>query len=335
MLEIASGLALQKHSVSVLSGGPAQTERTCGMYPVEEYGVVHYLSPECAFLDTSAQVSNLSRVNVLIVVDLVSEAHQELLDVMRRLSNPDLKVCMWCHSIHAGNIALLERVCALRKVPLLLVGVSDFVRDHVASLKHPETGYVTISNAVNPIIFDVNSCDVREDKSFVFCALYERGGSVARAVHALLQTRGLQMGAMYVCSYSSYGNSTAGPSLSKTALASRLRSCEYMVYPLVLESGAVHPDTHACCVLEAMASGVLVVAWDVACLRGVFGDLITLVPAPVASLAVSALADAVSSLIALPAGEREARRKAARVWAMQQTWDKRVVSLLSAVSMCV
>ena len=42
----------------------------------------------------------------------------------------------------------------------------------------------------------------------------------------------------------------------------------------------VHHDTFACVVLEAFACGVTVITWDVACMKGVYGDNIHLLKPP-------------------------------------------------------
>lgn len=333
MLELAAGLALRGCEVRVLSGGPAVRPQPCT--PPNTH-TIKYLSPERTFLDTPEQQAGLTRVDVFVVVYMMPEApaHAEMMDVLRRLANPQLRVLCWCHMVYQdAHLSLLRNACAHRGLPMTLVCVSDFVRYHLRDVGVPS---VTISDAVNPDIFGSDG-DEREAKSVVFCTSYERGGRIAREVHSLLMTRTAGMGEMHVCS-----------TLSKRALASRLRRSDYMVYPLVLDGGSVHHDTFACGVLEAMASGVLVVSWDVACLRTVFGDLITLLPPPpspgydgrapggsnaamLEPAAVAALADAMTSLMALPKERREARRDAARAWALRQTWDRRVGDLLQAV----
>lgn len=332
MLEISKGLASLGHGVRVLSGGPAKT--------ITDAGSVAYLSPDRGFLDSVT--GSLARVDVFVVVYMLREAHSEMLDVLRRLTNPDLKVLLWCHSIHSQSyVSVLERACVRRSSPFMLVGVSEFVRGHMVAKR---ANSVVIPNAINPSIFMAH-CDKRRERlSFIFCASYERGGRIAKLVHAQLRET-LPMGDMLV---SSYCDVALGPSLSKRALAARMRTTDYMVYPLVLDGGSVHHDTYGCVVLEAMACGVLVVTWDVACLREVYGDLITLVPPPafpgydpgaeegrneamLGPAAITSLADAVTQLDGLPAAVREARREAARSWAMDQTWDKRVTSLLKEV----
>lgn len=341
MLEIASGLSHHSHGVRVLSGGPASHVPAPG-------GGVRYLSPARSYLDHPDRTADLASVDVFVIVYILPNGHEELLEVMKRLTSPRLKVVLWCHSIYTPHdVLVVEHACRTpvgrRPVPLLLVGVSDFVSRH---MRHsPSSSYVTIQNAINPDIFQEGiACDKKKN-SMIFCAAYERGGRIARAVHAHLQTVTQDMGQMNVCSYC---DSNKGPSLSKRALSSLMRTCDFMVYPLVLDDTQVHHDTFACVVLEAMASGVLVVSWDVACLREVYGDRITLVPTPdfagydphahagrngamLEPASIVRLSDAVKGLMDLPHAVREGRRTLARSWALDQTWGKRVQSLCEAV----
>ncbi|MEW5315190.1 MAG: hypothetical protein WDW38_006636 [Sanguina aurantia] len=277
MLEIAGHLVKRGHGVHVLSGGPA-TRRP-------GHDGISYMSPDRSYMDDPVQVRTMAAVSTLVLVYLTPESLGEMAEVMRRASNSRLRVVLWCHSLHLGahEFEFVKQVCAARGAHLSVVGVSDFVREKLRPTLEAcgLTGaYITIPNAVNPDLFTGEQggrVGVREPRSMVFFASYERGGRIAKEVHARLGLRGLAMGGMHVFSYCDA--SITG--LSKSSLARRLRTCDIFVYPLILDCGSVHHDTFACVVLEAMASGVLVVTWDVACLRGVYGDLITLVPTPI------------------------------------------------------
>lgn len=346
MLEIAGHLAQTGgHTVRVLSGGPAS--KSDG---------ISYLSPNQDHLDVI--VDDLATVDVLVLVYLTPESMGEMMDLARRTCHAQLSVVMWCHSINipAHQIEFLQNLCEARGARFSIVGVSDFVRGHLNNTlaKGPTCSYTTIPNALNPGIFtrtpstsiERKKDPPREPLSMVFMASYERGGRVAREVHASLDRRGLNMGAFRAFSYCDANRGIT--SLPKSELAARLRQCDYFVYPLVLDYASVHHDTYACVVLEAMAAGVLVVSWNVACLKGVYGDLITLVEPPVfpgydptasggsnplmlGEAAVEALADAVHNLIDLPTDVREARRENARAWALTQTWKSRAEALLVVV----
>ena len=54
-------------------------------------------------------------------------------------------------------------------------------------------------------------------------------------------------------------------SLSRLEISNLLSRTEYLVYPLVLPDGVLHLDTFATSILEAVAHGVIVIVWDVAC----------------------------------------------------------------------
>jgi glycosyltransferase involved in cell wall biosynthesis len=54
-------------------------------------------------------------------------------------------------------------------------------------------------------------------------------------------------------------------SLSRLEVSNLLSRSEYLIYPLVLENGLLHLDTFATSVLEAVAHGVIVIVWDLAC----------------------------------------------------------------------
>ena len=119
------------------------------------------------------------------------------------------------------------------------------------------------------------------------------------------------------------------------------------MYPLVLPNGAVHHDTYACCVHEAMASGVLVVTWDVACFRDVYpvGTLVLVPPIPYPAYnphaaygvnpalsspeAIARLCDAVVALDRNPK-RKETMRTIAREWALQHTWDDSTAAFVKA-----
>lgn len=328
MLEISAGMARSGAGVRVLSGGPASL------------GEVVYMSPDRAYLDSS----NLGAVNIFVImfIHLDKTSLGELEDLTRRLTHPNLKVLLWCPCIWSKQDADVIQEVLHR--PVTLIGVSKYVD---RCMQHHALPYFEVPNAINPDIFGNKHAKLvqRQPRSFIFTACYERGGHTAREVHDLLTARGHCMGGMNVYSYF---DTNLAPSLSKRELAERLKESEYMVYPLTLQNAEVHHDTFACVILEAMACGVLVVTWDVACMRDVYGDMITLVSPPpcdgydpqaaagsnpmmIQKDSVVKLADAVSGLIALSEEDRETRRLVAREWALNQTWQKSVDKLSNIV----
>lgn len=341
MLEMASGLAQAGHGVRVMVGGPTTSAGVDG---------ICYLT--FPILD-GAGLADLKRVDTLILSYFFGQSAQELFDVVSQLSHPGLQIWLWCQSLFPlVDVDFVERLTEHFGAELHLVGVSGYAGRIMQTRKRESSTYCTILNGLNPDVFEAGKTHVhnRPNLSFAFTACYERGGRIAELVHATLARRGLVMGDMSV---SSYCNSVPkNPSLSKKGVADMLHKSDYMVYPLSLDDGRVHHDTYACVVLEAMACGALVVTWDVACLRDVYGDLITLVPTPpcqgydrtasegsnplmLSQSAIETLADAVAALDALPTSVREARRSNAQAWALSQTWASRVsqlVSLMDALS---
>lgn len=130
-----------------------------------------------------------------------------------------------------------------------------------------------------------------------------------------------------------------GGSLSKSALASLLSRSDYFVYPLSLEDGRVHHDTYGSAVLEALAMGVVVVTWGVACMPGVYGDRVVLLepdghdrfarfarnPWMNSDSAVELLGEAVLGLERDQDRKRGLRERGTS-WARSQTWASRVNS---------
>lgn len=333
MLEVAGSLARQGHDVCVMAGGPSSLAAS---------DRIEYMCDT----QTGDMDLKLSAIDVLVISFVHPHSHEELSRVFKRLTRPHLRVLFWLHCMFPGTIIdYVERLTESVGGQLTLIAVSEFVYQHIMRRRRAGTRCGVVMNGINPAVFH-EAQDVRDPLSFVFSASYERGGRIAELVHnrlaQVLPTELGPVGEMRVCSYCD----PTIASLSKQALASMLRRSDYMVYPLVLSGGSVHHDTFACVVLEAMASGVLVVTWDVACFRGVYGDLITLVPPPPHAgydptselggcnhsmtnlTAVDVLVDAVAQLVAMPARERECRREKAREWALAQTWDRRAASVL-------
>lgn len=269
----------------------------------------------------------------------VGDAHH--LALLSALDPARTRVLVWLHCfVHFSGI---ERIKALG-FRVYAQYVSVFVAKRYTSMTLD--GSWTIGNGIDATLFTATDPDVTRVKGrWAFMASFERGGDMARRVFA--QVRETAPGAASELHLASYWSPDAGPgsdheinhgSLSKRGVAELLRSAEYFVYTLVLPSGVVHHDTFACVVLEALAAGVTVVAWDVACLREVYGDHVILVeppsyqgydphspmgsnPAMLSEASVGALAQAVLANEALPAEERALKHTSARDWALAQTWE--------------
>ena len=279
----------------------------------------------------------------------------------RRGKAPPL-LMVWCQCMPSG--ALLHASVRWRDVrgSLSNVGVSGFVAHHVRPWATAAgIPYATIHNGLSPDVSGPDPGSIRELGSFVFHATFERGGAIARRVHAKLHATTSDAPAFHVASYHTPDHwrqcgeaphpMTAHGSLSKRQLASLLWRCDYFVYPLALPDGRVHHDTYGCVVLEALASGCLVVTWDVACMRSVYGEAcpaITLLPPPHdptydphaayaisyqfgTEAAVDTLTAAVAAMQALSPETRDGMRAAGHEWALRQTWESRADQLLQSI----
>ena len=130
-----------------------------------------------------------------------------------------------------------------------------------------------------------NTSNTPRPPRWIFHASFERGGDVACRVLRVVNDRLPEYGGvLHAASYYEKDVERVPStivwhgSLTKLKLRDVLDTCEYFVYPLVLPNGLVHHDTFACCVLEALSRGVIVVTWDVACFEDVYGDAVVRVP---------------------------------------------------------
>lgn len=353
LMELASHVARRGHRSTILGG-----------YRGDEDGS-----------DVALQITYTTDANIVdvpgfaadidVVIPMFALEDPRFQDLLERIHDARLAagrdaptLVVWCHCFLAGQA--LDHVLRWRDSGrrVGLVGVSDWVGKYMAPWAATASlPYMTIENAMSPAVFgeDFSNSVVREPHSFVFHATHERGGDVACRVHH-------RIGAGGGFNLASYDTNDKGHhrapndtlvnfhgSMSKRGLAKLLWGSDYFVYPLVLPDTRVHHDTYGCVVLEALVCGVLVVTWDVACMRSVYGESpVVLVPPPpcqgydpqapfgcnlnmLSEESVDALAAAVRSLQALPAEHREGMRVAGRAWALRQTWEARAHRLVAWV----
>lgn len=132
-------------------------------------------------------------------------------------------------------------------------------------------------------------------------------------------------------------------SIGKKSLVDLLVQSDYFVYGLTNEKDEVYHDTFSQCVLEAMACGVIVLTWDVACMREVYGDLAVLLEppefpgySPSADTGINSAMNSdpfVKKVIALERNPdaKEALRRRAFEWASRQTWESRAMDFLRLI----
>jgi len=160
--------------------------------------------------------------------------------------------------------------------------------------------FIVIPNGINEIFKErklllenakSNNLITQKKGNWAFFASFERGGPVALRIfdkihkeHPYVATN-MHIATYYTPQYNElleyqkkYEWMKIYKSLSKSNICDILTICDYFVYPLVLQDGRVHHDTYGCVVLEAMARGVIVITWDVACMKDVYGDYIVRLP---------------------------------------------------------
>lgn len=223
-----------------------------------------------------------------------------------------------------------------------LVCVSDYVFQKYANWNFPKRITMIPNGVPDSFALDLPASEKTPGK-WIFHAAYERGGDVAYRIFDACPQIASEM---HVCSYTSHlSPTTRDPrvihhgSLDKIDLRDLLDTCDYFVYPLVLPNGIVHHDTFGCVIAEALARGVIVVSWDVACNPSLYGDLILQVPhlsypgyVPDAAFgrnpnllsqeAVHAFRDAILDLERQPERKKAMRQKGIQ-WARSNTWTHR------------
>lgn len=257
--------------------------------------------------------------------------------------NREAIVLPWLHCVMDPEYTVKCSKLLNPTFKLTIVGPSNFALAHVPA----DVKSCTVPYGINPSLVP----ELRPQRrvgSWVFPACFARGGGVC--VEAFKRTKAISPSSATRLDMMSYYTPDherkdqqdeaihAHASLHKKKLFDILSDSDYFVYPLTDADGNVHHDTYACCVLEALACGVIVISWDVACLREVYGDHIILIP-PIpypgydptsthpkpnplmaGTQGVNRFVKAIAELEASPEIKESIRRKG-RDWALQQTWD--------------
>ena len=254
---------------------------------------------------------------------------QDILDKMPHST----VVWIWMQFIIHPNVIL---AFAPRKV----IGsyLSSFVEAQTRKDFFADT--ITVGNGISKDLFAAPLKCKKRPGSWVFHATHERGGAMVERIFRYVRHRNqsaaqsLIYASYYLPKHHSFNH--VG-SLPKGVLCDLLSGTEYFVYPLVLPNGQVHHDTYACVILEALARGVIVITWNVACIPGVYADYVVALepeawqgydatagfganPWMLTDEAVARLGDAVLSIDADPA-RKNAIRERGMAWAHTQTWD--------------
>lgn len=257
--------------------------------------------------------------------------------------------------MYIQSFADCRHIFSLKK-NIYIVGVSDYVKLYYSKYPYP---YKTIYNAINDEIFTNNSLDYESKKgNYVFFASYERGGEVCLNIFNKL-TNAYDNIKLYITSYEpkdmfkmsqhTSNNITTYSSLSKKEIKNLLDKCDYFIYPLVNNlTGSVHHDTFACVILEALACGVSVLSWNVACLQNLYKDNIYLIDPPLcpgynplnqfghnrhmlSDNSINLFVNKINEIESSPE-LKLSKKKQAREWALSHTWENKTKELLDFIS---
>lgn len=276
--------------------------------------------------------------------------------ILDRLSNNKTKVLVWLHCFIDDN---LIRAIQARQFKTYAQALSNYVEKDYKHIFDTSTMW-TIGNAIKQyFIADpelVIHSDLKNSKrgNWIFHPVFERGGQIAvdvfKRIKTMIPDAAKQMHLLSYYTHDVYKhNHAAGsdnniiihPSLSKKKVAELLvNNIEYFIYPLTLPNGAVHHDTFGSVILEALASGVIVITWDVACMPSLYGDYIIRLPIPdhirdrynpnarfanhpffVSNEAINMFVDKIVYLEQNPDIKDMMKRNGIE-WAKIQTWDK-------------
>lgn len=275
---------------------------------------------------------------------------QESVPLLQRLD--PMKTMLWLMVQWFIDEALILQLMHVFRVKIQCV--SPFVDMHYPRIH--ATHKAVITNGIHPdFCSDIQRPEVKKG-NWIFFASYERGGPVAVQVFQYAKKLLPDVATkMHLCSYytpqqgdlqriaQKDSSIEMHGSVAKSELLRLLDESDYFVYPLVLENGIVHHDTFGCVILEAMARGVIVVTWDVACNRTLYGDNILQLPVlpeegydPLAKYgrnsrlasqeAVQRLTQAILNLESDPE-RKEALRERAKQWAHGRLWSEEAKKL--------
>lgn len=199
--------------------------------------------------------------------------------VLSRIDRQNTKVLIWMHCFIPDNVIHYLKHNGFH---VKLACVSEWVRRHYLNVLEHEN-VCLVPNGVSPAMFKGT---MQKNKGhWCFHAVFERGGEVA--IRCFTKVRSIFPESAQKIHVMSYYTDTiintqeehehtveVHGSVSKNAIADILASSEYFMYPLVLPTNSVHHDTFACVILEALALGVIVVTWNIACIPHVYGDYV-------------------------------------------------------------
>jgi glycosyltransferase involved in cell wall biosynthesis len=220
-------------------------------------------------------------------------------------------------------------------------------REYVSLI--PQTNSWVIYNGISDIFHTPTPPSAEEKRgNWVFHPVFERGGSVAQRIFNKMHNELPHCAqSLKLMSYHTPDSNKIQSndkiqflgSKTKEEVRNILLKSDYFIYPLVLNDGRVHHDTFGSVMLEALACGVIVIVWDVACISDIYGDHVVSIPVPdhvkhtynpkarfascpwmLSDDAIQMFADKIKDLESHPDQKEMIRQRGAK-WAQTITWD--------------
>lgn len=206
--------------------------------------------------------------------------------VLNYINNKRTKVLIWTHTF--VNNDYLEYF--KNRFDTYVQVVSEYVFRNFIDILDKNKLWI-VPNGISSEIFnkpEINNTEKRGN--WIFHSTYERGGEVALKIFRKINNINNEIANKInyvsywlpdksICSELNENEAYLG-SKSKIELRQLLLKSDYFVYPLVLKNTDVNHDTFGMAILEALACGVIVVVWNVACIPTLYGDLVIRIDVP-------------------------------------------------------
>ena len=205
--------------------------------------------------------------------------------LLERLNRNRTKVFLWFQCfINNDIINYLQN-----KYKVYAQYLSKYVADSYTDIINPKDSWIVFNGVNKYFTTEIIPSTQSKKGNWIFHPVFERGGNVVKQIFSKINklkpdvAKTLNMLSYYtpdLATNSCSSNIINQGSKTKLEVRDFLLNSDYFVYPLVLPDGRVHHDTFGSCMLEALACGVIVVVWDVACITSVYSDLVVKIPVP-------------------------------------------------------
>ena len=194
-------------------------------------------------------------------------------ELLARLG-PKTIVCGFSHMFWSGH----DIVCVRDIVKSFGLKFVYIVNSKLSKLKFAafdtDIPYIHVNNSISSDVFKLEkSYDVSKKKdASIFPTTYNKGGYYSEKITKMC-------GKEFV--HNTYLDGNTSVSLGKKQLKKMMYETDYFIYCQCFEGcGDYWADTYCNAIHEALACGVLVVTYDVGCLRGVYGDNLVFIDPP-------------------------------------------------------